>query len=47
MSNPLRWVSLTHILCLHANYGSAGEWHIYQRRFKSFPIHNDQRIMNV
>ena len=47
MSNFLRWVSLTHTMRLHAHYGSAGEGHIYQGRFKSFPIQDDEHFLTV
>ena len=38
MSNFLRWVSLTHTMRLHAHYRTGGHGHVYQGRFKSFPI---------
>jgi putative transposase len=47
MSNFLRWVSLTHTMRLHAHYHSAGEGHIYQGRFKSFPIQDDEHFFTV
>ncbi|WP_372726039.1 transposase [Novipirellula sp.] len=47
MSNFLRWVSLTHTMRLHAHYGSAGEGHIYQGRFKSFPMQDDEHFFTV
>ena len=47
MSDFLRWVSLTHTMRLHAHYQTAGEGHIYQGRFKSFPVQNDEHFYVV
>jgi len=47
MSNFLRWVSLTHTMRYHAHYHLAGEGHIYQGRFKSFPIQDDDHFLVV
>ena len=38
MSDFLRWVTLTHTQRYHAHYGSSGQGHVYQGRFKSFPV---------
>ena len=38
MSSFLRWVSLTHTMRLHAHCRTGGQGHVYQGRFKSFPI---------
>ena len=37
MSNFLRWVTLTQPQRYHAHYGTSGEGHVYQERFKSLP----------
>ena len=47
MSNFLRWVSLTHTMRFHSHYRSVGTGHIYQGRFKSFPIQNDEHFLAV
>ncbi len=47
MSHLLRWVSLTHTMRLHAHYHTAGEGHVYQGRFKSFPIQDDAHFLTV
>ena len=47
MSNFLRWVSLTHTMRLHAQYGTGGQGHVYQGRFKSFPVQNDHHFLLV
>jgi putative transposase len=47
MSNFLRWVSLTHTMRLHAHRGTGGQGHVYQGRFKSFPIQDDDHFLVV
>lgn len=47
MSNFLRWVSLTHTMRLHAHYQTSGDGHIYQGRFKSFPIQDNNYFLLV
>ncbi len=47
MNNFLRWVSLTHTMRLHAQGGTAGQGHVYQGRFKSFPIQDDDHFLLV
>jgi putative transposase len=44
MSNFLRWVSLTHTMRLHVHYRIGGQGHVYQGRFKSFPIPDDEHF---
>jgi len=38
MGKLLRWVTATHSLRYHAHYHTRGEGHIYQARYKSFPV---------
>ena len=47
MTEFLRWLTLTHSQRLHAHCHTAGYGHIYQGRFKSFPIEQDQGALNV
>ncbi len=47
MSNFLRWVTLTHTQRYHAQYGTSGEGYVYQGRFKSFPIQDDDHFFVV
>jgi putative transposase len=47
MSNFLRWVTLTHTQRYHAHYGTSGEGHVYQGRFKSFPVQDDDHFWVV
>ena len=44
MSNFLRWVTLTHTQRCHVHYGSSRQGHVYPRRFKSFPIQDDEHF---
>jgi putative transposase len=41
----LRWLTLTHSQRLHAHRHTAGWGHIYQGRFKSFPIEQDEAAL--
>ena len=41
MGRLLRWVTATHSLRYHAHYNTRGYGHIYQSRFKSFPVQDD------
>jgi putative transposase len=47
MGRMLRWVTATHTQRYHAHYHSAGEGHLYQSRFKSFPIQDDAHFLVV
>lgn len=47
MSDFLRWVTLTHTQRYHAHYGTSGHGHVYQGRFKSFPIQDDDHFFVV
>jgi putative transposase len=47
MSNFLRWVTLTHTQRFHAHYRTSGQGHLYQGRFKSFPIQDDEHFFVV
>ncbi len=47
MSNFLRWVTATHTMRYHAHYHTSGEGHVYQGRFKSFPIQDDDHFFVV
>lgn len=44
MGNFLRWVTSTHSLRYHAHYHTRGEGHIYQARYKSFPVQDDSHF---
>ena len=47
MSRFLRWVSATHTMRYHAHYHTSGEGHVYQGRFKSFPLQDDEHFLTV
>ena len=47
MGRMLRWVTATHTQRYHAHYQTAGEGHLYQSRFKSFPIQDDAHFLVV
>ena len=41
------WLTLTHTQRWHANRKSAGAGHVYQGRFKSFPVQDDHHLLTV
>jgi putative transposase len=43
----LRWLTHTHTMRWHAHYHTAGTGHVYQGRFKSFPIQQDDHLLRV
>lgn len=45
MGRLLRWVTATHTLRYHAHYHTSGEGHLYQARFKSFPVESDSHFL--
>ncbi len=47
MSRFMRWVTATHTMRYHAHYHSSGQGHVYQGRFKSFPIQEDEHFFTV
>jgi putative transposase len=47
MTEFVRWLTLTHSQRLHAHRHTTGYGHIYQGRFKSFPIERDESLLNV
>jgi putative transposase len=47
LSSFVRWLTHTHTQRWHAHRHSAGEGHVYQGRFKSFPIERDERLLTV
>jgi putative transposase len=47
MSNLLRWVAGTHTMRYHTHYHTSGEGHVYQGRFKSFPVQDDDHFFVV
>lgn len=47
MGRLLRWVTATHTLRYHGHYGKRGYGHLYQGRFKSFPVQDDAHFYVV
>jgi putative transposase len=43
----VRWLTHTHTMRWHAHYHSSGTGHLYQGRFKSFPIQRDDHLYTV
>jgi len=42
-----RWLTHTHTMRWHAHYHSSGTGHLYQGRFKAFPIQEDDHFYSV
>jgi len=42
-----RWLTHTHTQRWHAHHGTSGTGHVYQGRFKSFPIAADEHLLAV
>ncbi len=47
MSAFLCWVTMTHTQRYHAHYQTTGQGHLYQGRFKSFPVQDDDHFHMV
>lgn len=47
MSRFLRWVTATHTMRYQSHHRSSGAGHVYQGRFKSFPIQDDAHFLTV
>lgn len=47
LSNFMRWATLTHTQRWHAFHKSTGYGHLYQGRFKSFPVQEDKHFLQV
>ena len=47
LSKFVGWVSLTHTQRWHADRGTAGQGHLYQGRFKSFPVESNRYLLSV
>jgi putative transposase len=43
----LRWLTHTHTMRWHAHYHTAGTGHLYQGRFKCFPVEADDHLYTV
>ena len=47
MSRFMGWIGGTHTMRYHAHYHTSGLGHIYQQRYKSFPIQDDDHFFVV
>jgi putative transposase len=47
VSDFFRWLTVTHTQRWHAHYRTAGSGHLYQGRFKSFPVESDEHLYTV
>ena len=47
MSRFMGWVGGTHTMRYHAHYHTGGMGHVYQQRYKSFPIQDDDHFLAV
>lgn len=47
LSAYLQWLTVTHVRRWHAHHHSAGTGPIYQGRFKSFPVQEDDHLLTV
>lgn len=44
LTHFFRWLTHTHTMRWHAHYHTAGTGHLYQGRFKSFPVESDVHV---
>lgn len=47
LSNFMRWITLTHTQRWHAHYRNIGSGHLYQGRYKSFPVQKDEYFLQL
>jgi putative transposase len=47
LSEFMRWLGVTHTMRYHYSHGTAGTGHIYQGRFKSFPVQGGPHLLSV
>ena len=47
MSEFMKWMTHTHTQRWHAHYHTVGTGHLYQDRFKSFPVQSDLHLLLV
>ena len=43
----MRWLAHTHAMRWHVAHGTVGRGHLYQGRFKAFPIQEDEHFLSV
>ena len=47
LSNFMKWITLTHTQRYHVSHDIVGSGHMYQGRFKSFPVQEDAHYLTV
>jgi putative transposase len=47
LSQFMRWLTLTHTQRWHAHHRTAGTGHLYQGRYKSFPVQMDEHFLTL
>ena len=47
LSTFMRWLTMTHTRRWHAQHGTAGTGHLYQGRYKSFPVQSDEHFLTA
>jgi putative transposase len=47
LTRHFRWLAHTHAMRWHVSHGTVGRGHLYQGRFKSFPIEEDDHLLTV
>ncbi len=47
LSNYMAWITMTHAQRWHAFRGTAGTGHVYQGRYKSFPVQSDGHFLTL
>jgi putative transposase len=47
LAELMRWVGVTHVRRHHEHYHTRGGGHVYQGRFRSFPIQDDLHFLTV
>lgn len=47
LSRMMAWVTVTHARRHHMHYPQPGSGHLYQGRFKSFPVQSDEHFLTV
>lgn len=47
LSAFMQWLTVTHTMRHHYSHGTAGTGHLYQGRFKSFPVQADFHLLKV
>ncbi len=47
LSDFMRWITLTHTQRFHVSHNTVGVGHLYQGRFKSFPVQDDRHYLTA